>query len=345
MADIVLDCRERALIDAFRRVQQEGLVDASVIHPPTVAQLPLGDIMVKDATTVILVERKTHEDLMSSLFDGRLEEQVARLEEWASEEEEGRWVVLLVEGGGGRPTGPVVVSRLRHFIKVVLQQTLRASSRRRHLVLRTADLRETVLLLLTLHKTILSTTATPPGASNNVMLRLPSRMSCTRSPTDVYLRQLCCIPGVSPARARNIQKLFPHWRALVEATGGGGGAAVLSSLARAIRSRPAAQRLVDLVVLTTADQDVDNDHDVQSTAKGRPKRQTHRRKPRAMDAASGRTGSGARSASSLHLAQDHVVCGAVPSLAMGRESCGAPESIPTDHTTTCSGGPEDDHTS
>ena len=149
MVRITFDTRERALVEAFRGLRAEGLVDAKhVPMPETVAQLALGDVMLQpDAEQegpCILVERKRHDDLMNSLFDGRLDEQTSRLEHWRSEDPDQRWVVLLIEEGGGcRAT---TTREVRHFLKVLLQRTLEA-----RLVLRTLSLRETALLLLTLH--------------------------------------------------------------------------------------------------------------------------------------------------------------------------------------------------
>ena len=78
------------------------------------------------------------------------------MEAWVAQVEDNlpqRWMVLLVEGGGQQNAD---VGALRHFLKVVLQCNIRARGHAtaRSLVMQTASVRESALLLLTLHKTI-----------------------------------------------------------------------------------------------------------------------------------------------------------------------------------------------
>ena len=69
--NLILDCREKKLISY--------LVQNEVVH--TVESLTLGDICIKnkEGETVALFERKTIQDLLSSISDGRYEEQSFRL--------------------------------------------------------------------------------------------------------------------------------------------------------------------------------------------------------------------------------------------------------------------------
>jgi len=83
MASIVIDCRESKLIDLFKRARK----------PITTASLELGDIHIieknapNNTTTTItttnrikyIIERKTIDDLIASLKDGRYKEQKLRV--------------------------------------------------------------------------------------------------------------------------------------------------------------------------------------------------------------------------------------------------------------------------
>lgn len=70
---LVLDCREKKLISL--------LVEKNVAH--SVESLPLGDICIRseEGNLVALFERKTIQDLLSSISDGRYDEQSYRLRE------------------------------------------------------------------------------------------------------------------------------------------------------------------------------------------------------------------------------------------------------------------------
>lgn len=69
--NLIVDCRERALSKYLNALELEHRSES----------LPLGDIVIKnnEGQTVVLFERKTLQDLLSSIADGRYEEQSFRL--------------------------------------------------------------------------------------------------------------------------------------------------------------------------------------------------------------------------------------------------------------------------
>lgn len=71
--NLIVDCRERALSKYFNALELKH----------TTETLPLGDIVIKnnEGQTLVLFERKTLQDLLSSIADGRYEEQSFRLME------------------------------------------------------------------------------------------------------------------------------------------------------------------------------------------------------------------------------------------------------------------------
>lgn len=85
--NLVIDCREKKVISLFEQKQ----IDVSV------ESLPLGDICIrdKDGSLVALFERKTIQDLLSSISDGRYEEQSFRLQQCGLEK---RKIYYVIEG-------------------------------------------------------------------------------------------------------------------------------------------------------------------------------------------------------------------------------------------------------
>lgn len=71
--NLIVDCRERALSKYFNALELKH----------TSESLPLGDIVIRnnEGQTVVLFERKTLQDLLSSIADGRYDEQSFRLME------------------------------------------------------------------------------------------------------------------------------------------------------------------------------------------------------------------------------------------------------------------------
>jgi ERCC4-type nuclease len=73
--NIILDCREKALIELFKKEHNDLKMESTAI--------PLGDILIRKESgeDMMLFERKTINDLLSSIADGRYEEQSYRLQQ------------------------------------------------------------------------------------------------------------------------------------------------------------------------------------------------------------------------------------------------------------------------
>ena len=73
--NIKVDCREKALIDLLREEYNDTSIETGAI--------PLGDILIQNTggEDVMLFERKTINDLLSSITDGRYDEQSFRLQQ------------------------------------------------------------------------------------------------------------------------------------------------------------------------------------------------------------------------------------------------------------------------
>lgn len=84
--------------------REHGLIPHFKLDPTQVLPLEVGDVLFKwDQRIVCIVERKTLEDLQSSINDGRYKEQKLRLLQ--TREETGCTLVYVVEGGKGKGGG------------------------------------------------------------------------------------------------------------------------------------------------------------------------------------------------------------------------------------------------
>ena len=87
--NIILDCREKALID---KLNVSGI-------PIQICSLNIGDIHITkegDTVPLIIIERKTISDLVSSIKDGRYSDQTRRLSDF--EGVYNRNIYYLIEG-------------------------------------------------------------------------------------------------------------------------------------------------------------------------------------------------------------------------------------------------------
>lgn len=256
------DDRERELVAAFKAVLA-GL-DRAADFPITVTRLPLGDVqLVGEGGVRVLVERKRDDDLMASLFDGRLEEQSARLGAWCAADDR-HWVVVLVENHHTNQQSNINVPWHRHFLKTLVQEQAGALRRPRRLCLRTTGPPESALLLLTLWKTLTTHHGSDTADLPLVLPPPPRRHGST------YVRQLACVPGISPARARLIAERYPGGVAALCAAAATDAALVHDTLTGIINNRPAVTRLLQAVMTGTAD--------AEGGANAVPK--PHRKRPR-----------------------------------------------------------------
>jgi len=74
---LLIDCRENKIIEEFKNIKLINNEYSSIEYHTK--QLDLGDIVFESEKNTIIIERKTHNDLISSIKDGRYEEQSLRL--------------------------------------------------------------------------------------------------------------------------------------------------------------------------------------------------------------------------------------------------------------------------
>ena len=199
-AELVVDARERDVIAAAVRLRL----------PHSVETLPLGDLELRLGTRrLLLLERKTADDLAASIQDGRWREQKQRLLPLRDHCAVG----YLFEGDFFDPAR-------NHALppRTLLSAATMAAVRDRLLALRAKDVHETVRTLAVLTQRLPCADAT--GAPHDPEPVLLSRRERMAAPDAVLLRMLRAVPGVSAAVAAALLQRHPSMhdlrRALAE---------------------------------------------------------------------------------------------------------------------------------
>ena len=189
--NLILDCREHKLIEMFPETETK--------------QLDIGDILYVNSEnhSVIkcIVERKTLNDLSSSIIDGRYKEQKCRLLS------SGIRVVYILEG----------ISKNKFGVKfsTLLSAMLNMQFRDNVTVIRTKDIEETAQILIMLKDKIKS--IPDDGEARQIVYESSVNLSKKQNMNKdtVFIKQLSCIPGVSDKIAKDITQVFPSMKELI----------------------------------------------------------------------------------------------------------------------------------
>jgi len=167
---VCVDHREKALIRLLQCLK------------PTVLSLPVGDLTCSyENGSVWVMERKTAEDLASSIIDGRWAEQSSRLLS------SGYCHVFFL-------LGACINAELRECVHVF----------------RTACVEETAMVVIQLVKKC-------DGRARGVPSGIKPKSKRVRDSETVWIRQLMCIPSISERIARLLLEHFGNLRELQEA--------------------------------------------------------------------------------------------------------------------------------
>ena len=199
---LVLDCREKKLISL--------LVEKGVAH--SVESLPLGDICIRseEGSLVTLFERKTIQDLLSSISDGRYDEQSYRLRECGLDRHK---IFYIIEGNIDRYKGN---NKGLYSKSTVHSCIFSLSYIKGFSVLCTNTTEETCEIIVKFLKK-LSTNASKPESSSYIdSLKLTKRSNLTDSMVTTMM--LAQIPKVSKNAAEAILKQYNfNLKILIEA--------------------------------------------------------------------------------------------------------------------------------
>ena len=188
--DMILDCREHKLIKIFPDTKTK--------------QLDIGDILYVNSENhseiKLIIERKTLNDLSSSIVDGRYKEQKCRLLS------SGIRIIYILEG----------MTKNKHGVKfsTLLSSMLNIQLRDNITVIRTKDIDETANILVMLKEKIKNISVEKPQ-----QIEYESTVNISKkhnySKPNVFMNQLSCIPGVSNKIAKDISESFPSLKLLI----------------------------------------------------------------------------------------------------------------------------------
>ncbi len=201
---IIIDEREHSLYALF----QPGLVTKCV--------LPLGDVIIQaddNETPLLIIERKTISDLLSSFQDGRYKEQSYRLQH-ATGLNPNR-IIYVIEGAVSSENRQLInstITSLIHYKGFTVRQTA-STEDTKNLIL---DIVSKIERNTGLGKTFYATGGSEtPQPNYSTTAKKVKRDNVTKENISEFM--LSQIPAVSPAAAISITKVYPTMNRLMAA--------------------------------------------------------------------------------------------------------------------------------
>jgi ERCC4-type nuclease len=202
--ELVIDNREHHLISAL-----EGVCDV------TIETLDIGDILFREETEIILIiERKTINDLKASICDGRAREQKARLLNCGIPIER---IMYLIEGNMDKPlstrvSGIPISTLLGSLINTQLRDGLK--------VYKTASLQETAAYIHKVFDKLIKDgnnyfKQSECMSASKYSATLKKKKKSNMTPEVWFISQLSLIPGITEKVAEQIVALYPTVTSLV----------------------------------------------------------------------------------------------------------------------------------
>ena len=190
--NIVIDQRENAIKEILNKKEDKSYVNY--------IQLNIGDIVIKDGDDVVCIfERKTCEDLLASIKDGRYREQKWRLLEHFNCDT----IVYIIEG-------TIKDSSKSKLVDNTIVNTL---FRDKIKVIRSKNVENTVEVILDIYSKFKSKKFEQTKGAYSEMVKSVKKTNLTE---DVwYITCLKGIPGVSEKTAQCILNEFPSMKELI----------------------------------------------------------------------------------------------------------------------------------
>jgi len=207
MYSIVLDNRERILIDLFKHNNVECVIE----------QLDLGDIIIrKDDKDILIFERKTIPDLKASICDGRAREQKLRLTQSGFELHQVSYIIegFLSIDPTSNTTGVTSKTLISSMINTMFRDNLK--------IHRTKNINETFNFVTRLYDKLVDNTLVlydkETTSSNSSIYKCLKKRKKDNITTDVFfVNTLCILPNVTEQMALSIHAIYPSIRALIMA--------------------------------------------------------------------------------------------------------------------------------
>jgi crossover junction endonuclease MUS81 len=207
--NIIIDTRETQLYSEIIERDLDKYKNIILINKES---LDLGDIHIKYEELLFIFERKTINDLVSSIKDGRYKEQKARL---LSNVNNINQITYIIEGDN--IISSVSYNRNKSILLGAYLHTLFRDNIR---VLFTNNVPDTVTLILTIATKIIDN---PEKFLSNIIntdytdcVRLKQKKIDNIDPSTCYIMQLSQIPHISNILAKNIATHFPTMKFLLD---------------------------------------------------------------------------------------------------------------------------------
>ena len=206
MINIIIDNRETEL---YKDIIERDLDKYKEKITITKEQLELGDILIKFDDRVFVYERKTMNDMISSVKDGRYKEQKSRL--MANYEN----INYIIEGTD------IIASNNNHNQQLLTSIYYYSMYRDKINVLFTKNTKETITLLLLISTKIVDN---PDKFKTNTeqkdieyidTCKIKSKKISNIDKDTCYLLQLSQIPTISKQLAKNIKEVYPNLKSLL----------------------------------------------------------------------------------------------------------------------------------
>ena len=208
MVRIIVDSRETQLISLLQSRDLDKYAEHIYIETH---QLDIGDIQITCGNKVWTLERKTVQDLMASVKDGRYKEQKMRLQS------SGHDCTYVIEGDD------VLSHKFERYQSILSGAYLHTMYRDNMRIIFTKNINDTCTFILTLACKIidkpgyfLQEKANQDQDEYIDCLKLKTKKIENITPENCYLMQLSQIPTISITIAKNIQKMYPTMRDFVK---------------------------------------------------------------------------------------------------------------------------------
>lgn len=206
---IIIDTRETELYNEIIERDLDKYENNILINKEN---LDLGDIHIKCEELLLIFERKTTHDLVSSIKDGRYKEQKVRL---LSNVNNINQITYIIEGDN--IISSVSYNRNKSILLGAYLHTLFRDNIR---VLFTNNIPETATLILTIATKIIDN---PEKFVSNIIntdytdcVKLKQKKIDNIDPCTCYIMQLSQIPHISNVLAKNIATHFPTMKVLID---------------------------------------------------------------------------------------------------------------------------------
>lgn len=193
---IIVDYRESALIKCLEALKQ----------PFKTENLLIGDIVITNDTFKIIIERKTFQDLSSSIVDNRFREQRARLEEYKSSTKEASRIMYIFEG----PKNTRGVSQA-----VINGAILGLVLRTQFGIFYTKDTKHTAEICYIILKKLVKGDFYTTKVVAPLLVKQKAKKDVISD--NILAIQLSAINGVSYTTALRIQEKYPTMKSLIDA--------------------------------------------------------------------------------------------------------------------------------